>query len=288
MPEPYARPEVLVSTDLVAYRFNDPSIAIVEVNSDLQVGYHQGHVPRAVGWDLRTDLEDQVRRDIPSMSQLEDLLGRSGIDSDTTVVLYGDSNNLSATWAFWILKYYRHRDVRLMNGGRRKWIAESRPLSTTVPSPTPKKYRAGVPDQTLRATKEYIVSNLRKPSLRLMDTRTYEEYAGLLSSAPGTPQSDIYRKGHIPGAIHVPWDDGVEENGAFKPAEELRRIYEEKGFSSEQEVISYCRLGVKSSYSWFVAKYLLGYQRVRNYDGSWTEWGNSVGAPIAVDATLIR
>ena len=285
MTEPYTYPDVLVSTDWVAEHLNEPSIVIAEVNTDLQAGYHQGHVPGAVGWGLHADLEDQLRRDIPTVSQISELLGRSGIDNGTTVVVYGDGNNRSATWAFWVLKYYRHQDVRLMDGGRKKWIAEGRTLSTDTPNPSPKIYRTGAPDRALRATKEYIVSNLRNPSLRLLDTRTYEEYAGSLTSAPGTPQAEIYRKGRIPGAIHVPWDDGATtEDGTFKPADELRRMYRQKGLSPDQEVIPYCRLGVRASYSWFVLKYLLGYERVRNYDGSWTEWGNSVGVPIETGA----
>ena len=284
MPESYARPEVLVSTDWVAEHLDDPSIVIAEVNTDLQAGYQQGHVPGAVGWNLHTDLEDQTRRDIPTMSQLEGLLGRAGIDNDTTVVLYGDGNNRSATWAFWVLKYYRHKDVRLMNGGRQKWTDEGRPLSTDTPNPTAKTYKAGVPDKTLRATKEYIVSNLHNPSMRLLDTRTREEYAGLLAAAPGTHQAEIYRRGRIPGAIHISWDDGATIDGTFKPADDLRSLYQEKGLSTDQEAITYCRLGMRASYSWFVLKYLLGYERVRNYDGSWTEWGNSVGVPIETDA----
>ena len=280
MPESYAHPEVLVSTDWVAEHLGDPSIVIVEVNTDLQTGYHEGHVPGAVGWNLHTDLEDQTRRDIPTISQWEGLLGRSGIDNDTVVVLYGDGNNRSATWAFWTLKYRRHRDVRLMNGGRRKWIDEGRPVSTEAPNPTPKSYKAGLPDKSLRATKEHIVSNLRSPSMRLLDTRTYEEYSGQAAASQATPNPGILRSGHIPGAIHIPWDEGAAEDGPFKPADELGRIYQQKGLHPDQEVVPYCRLGTRSSYSWFVLKYLLGYSRVRNYDGSWTEWGNSVGVPI--------
>ena len=282
MAESYAHPEVLVSTDWVADHLNDPAVAIVEVDTDLDDGYRQGHVPGAVGWNLHAELEDQVRRDIPGVSQLEELLGRSGIENDTIVVLYGDGNNRSATWAFWILKYYRHRDVRLMNGGRVKWTAEGRPVSTDEPIPTPKDYRAGVPDRSLRATKEYISGNLS--DLTPLDTRSAEEYEGTLASAPGTPQPEIYRKGRIPGAVHIPWDEGAPEDGSFRPADELRRMYEGKGVGPDQEVVAYCRLGMRASYSWFALRYLLGYERVRNYDGSWTEWGNSVGVPVETGA----
>ena len=282
MSESYAHPEVLVTTDWVADHLDETSTVIAEVNTDSQAGYDQGHVPGAAGWNLHTDLEAQTRRDIPNISQLEELLSRSGIDNDTTIVLYGDGNNRSATWAFWVLKYYRHRDVRLMNGGRTKWIDEGRPVSTDTPNPTATTYKAGMPDKSLRVTKEYILTNLRDASIRLLDTRTYEEYVGELNSAPGTPQPDIYRKGRIPGAVHLPWDEGATDDGTFQPRDELKRMYEEKGISPDQEIIPYCRLGVRASYSWFVLKYLLGYQRVRNYDGSWTEWGNSVGVPIEV------
>ena len=284
MSEPYADPGVLVSTEWVAEHLEDPSIAVVEVNTDLEAGYHQGHVPGAVGWWLHTDMETQVRRDVPSVAQFEGLLGRSGIDNGTTIVLYGDRNNRSATWAFWVLKYYRHEDVRLIDGGRTKWIDEGRPLSTEAPVPTVKTYKTSAPDRSLRAMKEYIVENLGNPSVKLLDTRAYEEYAGLLTSAPGTPQPDIYRKGRVPGAIHVPWDDGSAEDGTFRPVEELRELYVGKGLDPADEVIPYCRLGVRASYSWFVLKYLLGYHRVRNYDGSWTEWGNAAGVPIETDA----
>jgi thiosulfate/3-mercaptopyruvate sulfurtransferase len=285
MLEGYAIPGVLVDTDWVAEHLDDHSVVTVEVNTDLQAGYGQGHVPGAVGWGLHTDLEDQTRRDIASLSQMEGLLGRSGIDNDTTVVLYGDGNNRSATYAFWVLKYYRHGDVRLMDGGRQRWLDEGRPLTTDPPTPEAKSYRGGIPDRTLRATRDHILSNLRSSSMRLLDTRTEEEYRGTLSSAPGTTQADIYRSGRIPGAVLLPWDEGATGDGTFKPADELRRMYLDKGVSPDQEVIVYCRLGVRASYSWFVLKYLLGYERVRNYDGSWTEWGNSVGVPIETDAS---
>ena len=280
MTETHAHPEVLVTTDWVADHLDNPSAAVAEVNTDLQAAYHEGHVPGAVGWGLHTDMEDTVRRDVPSVAQLEALLGRSGIDNDTTIVLYGDGNNRSATWAFWVLKYYRHADVRLMDGGRKRWIAEGRPLSTDPPARAARTYRAAVPDKSVRASKEYLLRNLANPAVMALDTRTYEEYAGLAAAAPGSPQSGVYRNGRIPGAVHVPWDDGAAEDGAFRPVQELRDLYAGKGIHPGHEVLPYCRLGVRASYSWFVLKYILGYPRVRNYDGSWTEWGNSTGVPI--------
>ncbi len=283
MPENYANPELLVETDWVAQRLSDPSLVIVEVNGDLESAYKQGHVPGAVGWGLHTDLEHPVMRDIPTKEQIERLLDNSGVDNDTTIVLYGDGNNRTATWAFWVLKHYGHRDARIMNGGRKKWVAENRPLSTDIPNPSSKAYHAKNPDSSLRATKDYIANRLGNSDVAILDTRALEEYRGELTSAPGTHQPEIERKGRIPGAIHIPWDDGANESGVFKPANELRRMYEEKGVMPDKEVIPYCRLGVRASYSWFVLKYLLGYERVRNYDGSWTEWGNSVGVLIEKD-----
>ena len=284
MENPYSHPDALASTEWVAAHLEDPSVVIAEVNTDLEAGYRQGHVPGAVGWNLHADVEDKTRRDVPSIRQFEELLGRSGVSNDTTVVLYGDGNNRSATWAFWVMKYYRHEDVRLMNGGRKRWLDEGRPLSIEVPSPVAKTYKAGVPDRSLRAQRDYIVSSLRNRSVRLLDTRTLEEYTGVPDSAAATPQPEIYSKGRIPGAIHVPWDEAANEDGTFRPIDDLRRMYEEKGITPDAEVIPYCRLGVRASYTWFVLKYLLGYDQVRNYDGSWTEWGNMVGMPIESDA----
>ena len=283
MDDSYAHPNALVSTEWVEEHLDDPSVVVVEVNTNLDTDFRDGHVPGAVGWGLHTDLEDQVRRDVPGIKQIEALMARSGIANDTTIVLYGDGNNRSATWAFWVLKYYRHDDVRLMDGGRTKWLAEGRSVSANLPLRMPTSYRASAPDRSLRAMKEHIVDNLRNPSVKLLDTRTEGEYSGRLTSSPGTAQSDIYRTGRIPGAVHIPWDDSATEDGSFRPVAELRRLYAEKGLSAEDEVIPYCRLGVRASYSWFVLKYLLGYPRVRNYDGSWTEWGNSSGVPIETD-----
>ena len=288
MTETYARPDVLVSTEWVAEHLEDPAVVVVEVNTDLQAGYDQGHVPGAVGWGLHNDLEDQVRRDLPGVDQFVALLGRSGIDNNTDIVLYGDGNNRSATWALWVLEYYRHKGLLLMDGGRTKWISEGRPLSQEAPTPTAKKYRASVPDRSIRATKEYILDNLGDTNLKLLDTRAYEEYAGQLTSAPGTDQSDIYRKGRIPGAIHVPWDDGAGADGAFRAVHELRELYASKGLDPAHEVVPYCRLGMRASYTWFVLRHLLGYRRVRNYDGSWTEWGNSTEVPIETDAAPLN
>ena len=284
MADEHAHPEVLVDTAWVAEHLDDPTVTIVEVNTDPDDGYNAGHVPGSILWSLHVDLEDQVRRDVPGVAQFENLMSRSGIDNVTTVVLYGDGNNRSATWAFWILKIYRHKDVRLIDGGRTKWIAEARPTSADAPSPEPSSYRAGVADWSLRATKDYILANLANPTTTLLDTRTVEEYKGEMTSAPGAPPADIYRKGRIPGAVNVDWEDGASADGSFLPPGRLQQMYSDKGLESSQEVVPYCRLGVRASYSWFVLKYLLGFPRVRNYNGSWTEWGNSAGVPVETDA----
>ena len=285
MPEEFAHPEAIVSTAWVAERLSDPSVVVAEIDSHLDEAYETGHVPGAVGWGLHTDMEHPVRRDIPDIAQFETLMSRSGIERDTTVVLYGDGNNRSATWAFWVMKYYRHEDVRIMDGGRTKWVLEGRPVEMVEPEVEPTTYWAWAvePDLTLRAMKEYVVKSLDRKGVKLLDTRTIEEYAGQLTSAPGTPQPDIYRKGRIPGAVHVPWDDGAAQDGKFKSADELRGMYSEAGIDASDEIISYCRLGVRASYSWFILKYILGFDDVRVYDGSWTEWGNSSGVPIETD-----
>ncbi|MBM3949591.1 MAG: sulfurtransferase [SAR202 cluster bacterium] len=275
-----AHPEVLVSTEWVAQHLDDGAIVIAEVDSDLKAGYLSGHVPGAVGWGLHTDFEDQVARDIPSEAYIARLLNKAGITPRIGIVLYGDGNNRSATWAFWVLKYYGHQDVRLMDGGRKRWVAEGRPLTTEEPKRIPTKYSIGKRDPSVRAMREYIAGRLGRSGTKLLDTRTYEEFAGQLTSAPGTHQPDIYRKGRIPGAVHIPWDDASDKDGSFKPVEELRRMYLAKGIGPRDEVMTYCRLGVRASYTWFVLRYLLGYEDVKNYDGSWTEWGNSVGVPI--------
>lgn len=272
--------DVVVSTQWVFEHLKDDSVVIVEVDASLDVDYKTGHIPGAVGWSLHSDLEHQIRRDVPDVDQIEDLMARSGITNSTTVVLYGDGNNRSATWAFWILKYYGHEDLKLMDGGRTKWTNEDRPLSTKETVPVRMTYIGHLPNDEIRVTKQYILDHLGDSEVNIVDTRTHEEYIGQLTSAPGTDQSGIYRKGRIPGAVHIPWDDGVSEDGSFKSVEKLRTMYEAQGLQPEHEIVPYCRLGVRASFSWFILKYLLRYENVRNYDGSWTEWGNSVGVPV--------
>jgi thiosulfate/3-mercaptopyruvate sulfurtransferase len=275
----YAHPEVLVTTEWVAQHLDDPKVRVVEVDVDT-AAYDTGHIPGAVGWHWKRDLEDPITRDIAGKEQLEELLSRSGIANDTTVVLYGDNNNWFAAYAFWLLKYYGHDDARIMDGGRKKWIEEGRPFTTEVPSYPRSQYRAKDPDPEIRALRDYIFASLRRPDLALVDVRSPAEYRGELLAPENLPQEGAQRGGHIPGAKNIPWSMAVREDGTFKDPEELRRIYQEQGITPDKEVIAYCRIGERSAHTWFVLKYLLGYPKVRNYDGSWTEWGSLVGAPI--------
>jgi thiosulfate/3-mercaptopyruvate sulfurtransferase len=233
-----------------------------------------------VGWNWQTQLQDNVRRDLISKSALEQLLGRSGISNDTTILLYGDNNNWFAAYALWQLKYYGHKDVRLINGGRKKWLEEKRPLTTDPPRATPAPYHATGADESIRARKEdvfAIVENRNRG--HLVDVRSVDEFTGKIIAPPGMNET-AQRAGHIPTAANVPWAQAANEDGTFKSADQLQQLYGSKGVNGKDEVIAYCRIGERSSHTWFVLKYLLGYDRVKNYDGSWTEWGNLVGAPI--------
>jgi thiosulfate/3-mercaptopyruvate sulfurtransferase len=278
----YAHPEVLVSTQWVADHLSDPKIRLVEVDVDT-TGYDQGHIAGAVGWNWQTQLQDNIRRDLISKQALEQLLGQSGISSDTTIILYGDNNNWFAAYALWQLKYYGHKDVRLMNGGRKKWLEEKRPLSTDSAKVTPTTYRATGPDESLRARKENIFAVIEKTrGGQLVDVRSVDEFTGKIIAPPGMNET-AQRAGHIPTAANIPWAQAANEDGTFKSADQLKQLYEGKGVNGSGEVIAYCRIGERSSHTWFVLKYLLGYNNVKNYDGSWTEWGNLIGAPIEKD-----
>ena len=275
----YARPEVLVSTEWVSQHLNDPKVRLVEVDVDT-AAYETGHIPGAVGWNWKQDLEAPVQRDIATKEQVEELLSRSGISNDTTVVLYGDNNNWFATYAFWLLKYYGHEDARIMNGGRKKWIDEGRPLSTDVPSYPRTSYRAKEPDPSIRALRDYVLQSLQRDGIALVDVRSPAEFKGELLAPENLPQEGAQRGGHIPKAKNIPWAQAVREDGTFKSPEELKELYQGQGITPDKEVIAYCRIGERSSHTWFVLKYLLGYPNVKNYDGSCTEWGSAVGLPI--------
>lgn len=274
----YANPEVLVSTDWVDQHKGDSGLAIVEVDVDTSA-YSEGHIPGALGWNWQTQLCDTVRRDIISQADLEKLLGQSGISNNTTIILYGDNNNWFAAWALWQLKMYGHEDVRLMNGGRKKWLAEGRPLTQEVPAVKPVSYRASLPNLAYRAFLNQVQRAMTSGNAVLVDVRSPDEFTGKILSPPGLPET-CQRGGHIPGAKNIPWAQACNDDGTFKSADELLALYGGKGVTPDKEVVAYCRIGERSSHTWFVLKYLLGFPHVTNYDGSWTEWGNLVGAPV--------
>jgi len=275
----YAHPEVLVTTQWVADHVNDPKIRLVEVDVDTSA-YDQGHIAGAVGWNWQSQLQDNIRRDLIDKATLEKLLGQSGISNDTTIILYGDNNNWFAAYAFWQLKYYGHKDVRLMNGGRKKWLEEKRPLTTDAPKISTATYRATSPDESLRARKEQVFALLDKRGKgQLVDVRSVDEFTGKIIAPPGMSET-AQRAGHIPSAANIPWSQAANEDGTFKSVDQLKALYQGKGVTGQDETIAYCRIGERSSHTWFVLRYLLGYNNVKNYDGSWTEWGNLIGAPI--------
>ncbi len=269
---------VLVTTDWVAQHATDAGVRVVEVDVDT-TAYDQGHVPGAAGWNWTTELCDTLVRDIVPPKKLEELLGKSGIDNKTAIVLYGDNNNWFAAWAFWQLKIYGHDDVRIMDGGRKKWLAEGRDLSTEVPAVQPKTYKAGAPDLSLRAFLPEVQRALAGKKASLVDVRSPAEFTGEILAPPGLPET-CQRGGHIPGAKSIPWGKNCNEDGTFKSFDELKALYAAQGILGDKPVIAYCRIGERSSLTWFAMKYLLGFQDVKNYDGSWTEWGNLVGAPV--------
>jgi thiosulfate/3-mercaptopyruvate sulfurtransferase len=275
----YKHPEVLVSTEWAAQHLNSPNIRLVEVDVDT-TAYDQGHIPGAVGWNWQTQLQDGVRRDLIDKATLEKLLSASGISNDTTILLYGDNNNWFAAYALWQLKLYGHKDVRLINGGRKKWLEEKRTLTKDAAHVTPASYHISGIDNSIRAWKEEVKEIIegRKPG-QLVDVRSVDEFTGKIIAPPGMTET-AQRAGHIPKAANVPWAQASNEDGTFKSFDELKKLYESKGITGTDEVIAYCRIGERSSHTWFVLKYLLGYENVRNYDGSWTEWGNLIGAPI--------
>ncbi|HJT88850.1 MAG TPA: sulfurtransferase [Bryobacteraceae bacterium] len=274
----YAHPEVLVSTDWVAAHANDPNVRIAEVDVDTKA-YDEGHVPGAIGWAWNTQLCDTLRRDILSKQQFEELMSSSGVKPDTTLVIYGDNNNWFAAWALWQAKVYGHKDVRLMNGGRKKWLAEGRELSKGAPRVDRTSYQAKEADNSLRAFLPQVQEAHNRRTAALVDVRGPQEYTGEILAPPGLPET-CQRGGHIPGARNIPWGKACNDDGTFKSADELRQIYGAEGINGSQPVIAYCRIGERSSHTWFVLKYLLGFDKTTNYDGSWTEWGNLVGAPV--------
>jgi thiosulfate/3-mercaptopyruvate sulfurtransferase len=281
MDESYAHQEVLVTTQWVAEHLSDPKVRVAEVDYDPSANYSQGHVPGAVLFDWKKDMNDPLNRDILSKEQVEELLGRSGVSNDTSLVLYGDFNNWFAAYAFWDLKYYKVKDVKLMDGGRKKWLLEDRELSKDVPTYQRAAFEVSGPDVRVRVYREDVRAALGKKDTVLVDVRGPKEFSGEITAPPEYPNEAAQRGGHIPGAKNIPWAQAVNDaDGTFKRRQELETLYSAKGVTGDKRVITYCRIGERSSHSWFVLKYLLGYQDVRNYDGSWTEWGNSILYPI--------
>jgi thiosulfate/3-mercaptopyruvate sulfurtransferase len=275
----YAHPEVLVETDWVADHLNDANLRIVEADEDILL-YEQGHIPGAVKLDWHVDVQDPVARDFVDKPGFEALMARWGISNETTVVFYGDRNNWYACYSYWLFKYYGHQNALIMNGGRAKWAAEGRPTTRDVPSISPSTYTASEPDASIRAFRDDVLQTLGNPSFALVDVRSPAEYSGEKLHMEGYEQEGAQRAGHVPGAQSIPWAITANADGTFKSADELRAIYGPKGVTGDKKVIAYCRIGERSAHTWFVLTRLLGYPDVRNYDGSWTEWGSLVRAPI--------
>jgi len=275
----YARPEVLVSTEWVAQHLSDPKVRIVESDEDVLL-YDVGHVPGAVKIDWVSDLNDPLVRDYIDRERFAKLLSEKGIGNDTAVVFYGDKNNWWACYAFWVFQLFGHTNARIVDGGRKKWIDEGRELTKEVPIYPRTTYRAPARDDSrIRAFRDDVLKHVRSGQ-PLVDVRSPGEYSGQLLHMPDYPQEGALRGGHVPGAKNIPWGKAVAEDGRFKSAAELRALYQGEGITPDKDIIAYCRIGERSSHTWFVLTYLLGYPKVRNYDGSWTEWGNAVGLPI--------
>jgi thiosulfate/3-mercaptopyruvate sulfurtransferase len=278
----YAHPEVLVETQWVEDRLKDSNVRIAEVDYDPKANYQLGHIPGAVLFDWKQDINDPVNRNVLSRQACEDLLQRAGVNNDTTLVLYGDFNNWFAAFAFWVFKYYGFKDVRIMNGGRKKWLEEDREISKDIPNYSKGNIKTTGPDDNIRVFLDEVKQALdARDRIKMVDVRSPKEFTGEILAPPEYPTEHAQRGGHIPGAENIPWAQAVnDKDGTFKSADELKKLYESKGITQDKEIIAYCRIGERSSHTWFVLKYLLGYPNVKNYDGSWTEWGNMIANKI--------
>jgi thiosulfate/3-mercaptopyruvate sulfurtransferase len=269
---------MLVSTAWVAEHANDPGVKIVEVDVDT-TAYEKGHIRNAIGWNWQTDLNDRIKRDVLDPRHFSELNRAAGIRADDLIIFFGDSNNWFAAWALWQFKYHGHKNARLMNGGRKKWELEKRELVTQRPSFSESDYPVPPTDERVRAYRDEVVGTLKTAKVNLVDVRSPDEFSGKVIAPPGMTET-AQRGGHIPGAKNIPWAKAVNEDGTFKSQPDLKKIYADAGVDFSKPTIAYCRIGERSSHTWFVLKYLLGVDNVKNYDGSWTEWGNLVGAPI--------
>ncbi|MGD1835181.1 MAG: sulfurtransferase [Nitrososphaeraceae archaeon] len=276
----YANPNVLVDTQWVEEHLEDKNIRIAEVDYDPKANYTLGHIPNSVLFDWKKDINDPTTRNILDKKDCENLLQNAGINEDTTLVLYGDFNNWFAAFAFWVFEYYGIKNIKIMNGGRKKWLEEDRPISKDIPQYSRGNIQASEANLTTRAFLEEVKKSLQSNNIMKIDVRSPAEFKGEITAPPEYPTEHAQRGGHIPGAFNVPWAKAVNDDGTFKSVEELRQLYEPLGITKDKEVITYCRIGERSSHTWFVLKYLLGYPNVKNYDGSWTEWGNMIANPI--------
>ena len=278
----YAHPEVLVDTQWVVDHLKDSNVRIAEVDYDPKANYQLGHVAGAVLFDWKQDINDPVFRNVLGKQACEDLLQRAGVNNDTTLVLYGDFNNWFAAFAFWVFKYYGFKDVRIMNGGRKKWLEEDKEISKDIPNYSKGDFKASDPDKNIRIFLNEVKQALdARDRIKMVDVRSPKEFTGEILAPPEYPTEHAQRGGHIPGAENIPWAQAVnDKDGTFKSVDELRKLYESRGITQDKEIIAYCRIGERSSHTWFVLKYLLGYPDVKNYDGSWTEWGNMIANPI--------
>ncbi|QBD81275.1 sulfurtransferase [Ktedonosporobacter rubrisoli] len=275
----YAHPETLVDTGWVAEHLNDSKVRLIEADEDVLL-YEVGHIPGAVKLDWHVDVQDPVSRDFVDQQDFEKLMSRWGISNDTTIVLYGDKNNWYAAYSFWLFRVYGHQNLKIMNGGRAKWEAEKRPYTKEVPHYAPTTYHAQPANEDIRAFRDQVAAGLKDANRRLIDVRSPQEFTGEMLHMVNYPQEGAQRGGHIPGAKNIPWSTAANSDGTFKSAEDLREIYGGKDITPDKDVITYCRIGERSAHTWFVLTQLLGYPNVRNYDGSWTEWGSLVRAPI--------
>jgi thiosulfate/3-mercaptopyruvate sulfurtransferase len=277
----YAKP-VLVTTEWLSEHLGDEGLVVAEVDENTDL-YEEGHIPGAVKLHWREDLQDPIERDLIEKQAFEELMGKRGISNSTALVLYGDKNNWFAAYAYWYVKIYGHQDVRIVDGGRQKWIDEGRELTTETSQPVEVSYNASERDESIRSYRDAVRGSIGQAEKALVDVRSPQEYAGDLVAPPGYEQEGAQRAGHIPSAQSIPWAQAVRDDGTFKPADELRQLYESKGVTPGKDITAYCRIGERSAHTWFVLRELLGYEQVKNYDGSWTEWGNLVDVPIEKD-----